>query len=145
MVLKLYVLWDTPFIFIHIQHAMSHVFCCQSISKLINIPSIIGPTCVEITNSSFSAHFVCFYEVYHPPGQQANFFKISHCLLEDLAIMHSEFYIFGDLFSLHLNTYTALIIAFSEILTSFDLKQHITFSTHIHRHWLKYCNNSFTT
>ena len=97
------------------------VFCCQNISKLIlklNIPSSIESRCVEITNSSFSEHFICFKEVYHPPGEKANFFETFHCLLEDLAILHSEFYIFGYLFSLHLDTSTIITIAFCEILTS---------------------------
>ena len=49
-------------------------FCCQNISKLLNIPPSIESRCVEITNSSFSNHFICLYEVCYPPRGKANFF-----------------------------------------------------------------------
>ena len=85
-----------------------------------------------VSYSSISAYFVC---LYRPPGQAANFFGEFKDLLENLATLHSEFYIFGD-FNLQLDKHTAVTITFDDILTSFDLKQHVTFSTHIHGHWL---------
>ena len=54
--------------------------------------------------------------------------------------MHSEFYIFGD-FNLYLDIPSAITITFNDILVSFDLKQHVSFSTHIHGH----CLELFTT
>ena len=45
---------------------------------------------VEISDSSFSAYFVC---IYRPPGHQANFFEEFQDLLEHLAPIHSEFFI----------------------------------------------------
>ena len=56
-------------------------------------------------------------------------------MLENFATLHSEFYIFGD-FNLQLDKRTAVTITFDDILTSFDLKQHVIFSTHINGHWL---------
>ena len=40
-----------------------------------------------------------------------------------------NFYIFGD-FNLHLDIPSAITTTFNDILVSFDLKQHVTFSTH---------------
>ena len=56
-------------------------------------------------------------------------------LLDNFATLHSEFYIFGD-FNLLLDKRTAATFSFDDILTSFDLKQHFTFSSHIYGHWL---------
>ena len=48
--------------------------------------------CVEISDSSFSAYFVC---LYRPPGQAANFFEEFQDLLENLATLHSEYFFFS--------------------------------------------------
>jgi len=88
--------------------------------------------CVDISHSSFSGYFVC---IYRPPGHPANFFEEFQDLLENLATMHSEFYIVGD-FNLHLDIPSATTTTFNDILASFDTKQHVTFPTHIHGHWL---------
>ena len=99
--------------------------------------------CAEISYSSFCAHFVC---IYRPPGHPANFFEDFQDMLENLAVIHSEFYILGD-FNLHLDIPSSITTTFDDILASFDLKQHVTFSTHIHGHWLDLlitrstCNN----
>ena len=87
---------------------------------------------VEISHSSFSAYFACLHQ---PPGQPANFFEEFQDLFENLLTLHSEFCIFGDL-SLQLDKHMAATITFDDILNSFDLKQHVTFSTHIRGHWL---------
>ena len=55
--------------------------------------------------------------------------------MENFATTLLEFYIFGG-FNLHLDTPSAIIATFTDILVYFNLKQHGTFSTHIHRHWL---------
>ena len=86
---------------------------------------------VEISASSFSAYFVC---LYRPPRQPTNFFEEFQDLLEQLATLHSDFYIFY--FNLNLDKRTAIAITFDYIITPFDLKQHVTFSTHIHGHRL---------
>ena len=44
--------------------------------------------CAEISDSSFSAFFVC---IYRPPGHPANFFEDFQDLLENVAINYSEF------------------------------------------------------
>ena len=64
----------------------------------------------------------------------ANFFEDFPDLWENQATNHSELYILGD-FNLHLDTHFPITSMFVDILTSFDLK-HVTFSTHIHGHWL---------
>ena len=97
-------------------------------SYLIPDYSTFESICVDISDS----YFVC---LYRPPGQPANFFEEFQDLLENLATLHSEFYIFGD-FNLQLDKGTAVTITFDDILTSFDLKQHVTFTRHIHGHWL---------
>ena len=99
--------------------------------------------CAEISDSSFSAFFVC---IYRPPGHPANFFEDFQVLLENVVINYSELYILGD-FNLHLDIHSSVTTMFDDILTSFDLKQHVNFSTHIHGHWLDLiithsgCNN----
>ena len=52
-------------------------------------------------------------------------------LLEHFATLHSEFYIFYD-FNLQLDKRTPVNVTFDDIITSCDLKQHVTFSTHIY-------------
>ena len=49
--------------------------------------------------------------------------------------MHTEYYIFGDC-NLHLDMPSVITTTFNDILVYVDLKQHVTFSTHIHGHWL---------
>ena len=71
--------------------------------------------CVEISDSSFSAYFVCICD---PPGHPANFFEEDQDLLENLATVHSEFYIFGD-FNLHLDIPSAITTTFNNILVFF--------------------------
>ena len=44
-------------------------------------------------------------------------------------------YILGD-FNLHLDNSNGNTNKFNEILTCFDLKQHVNFPTHVHGHWL---------
>ena len=46
-----------------------------------------------------------------------------------MATLHSEFYIYGD-FNFYFDKRIAVTITFDDILTSLDLKQHVTFSTH---------------
>ena len=72
-------------------------------------------------------------------------FKTKDCqeLLENVVTLHSEIYIFGD-FNLHLDTSSAVTTSFGDILTAFDLKQHVTFATHIHGHWLNLVINRST-
>ena len=55
--------------------------------------------------------------------------------MENVATMHTEFYIVGD-FNLRLDTPSAATTTFKDILASFDIKQHVNFPTHIHGHWL---------
>ena len=109
------------------------------ISKLFNVTPYTSPDyttfesiCLNISNSCFCGVFIC---IYRPPGHPANFFEEFQDLLENIATMHTEFYIVGD-FNLHLDTPSATTTTFNDILASFDTKQHVNFPTHIHGHWL---------
>ena len=56
-------------------------------------------------------------------------------LLENIVTTHLDNYILGD-FNLHLDVSDSNTQRFNEILTCFNLKQHVNFSTHVHGHWL---------
>ena len=89
--------------------------------------------CVNISYSCFCGVFIC---IYRPHGYPANFFEEFQDLLENVATMHTAFYIVGD-FNLHLDTPSATTTTFNDILASFNIKQHdiVNFPTHIHGHW----------
>ena len=55
-------------------------------------------------------------------------------LLENIISLHDNLYILGD-FNLHLDNSNGNTNKFNEILTCFDLKQHVNFPTHVHGHW----------
>ena len=46
-----------------------------------------------------------------------------------------ELFILGD-FNLHLDTPSSQTNDFNDLLSTFDLNQHVNFPTHIHGHWL---------
>jgi len=58
--------------------------------------------------------------------------------------LHSEFFILGD-FNLHLDIQSTATSTFNDILASFDLKQHVSFATTIHGHWLDFLITRSTT
>jgi len=64
-----------------------------------------------------------------------SFFFDVRDLLETLLTIHSEFFILGY-FNLHLDTQSTVTPTFNIILASFDLKQHVSFSTHFPDYWL---------
>jgi len=63
----------------------------------------------------------------------SSFFVDFHDLLENVVTIYSEFFILGDL-DLHLDTQSTTISTFNDISASFDLKQNVSFSIHIHGH-----------
>ena len=63
------------------------------------------------------------------------FFYEFQDLLENIISLHDNLYILGDL-NLHLDNSNGNTNKFNEILTCFDLKQHVNFPTHVHGHWL---------
>ena len=63
------------------------------------------------------------------------FFHEFQDLLENIISLHDNLYILGDL-NLHLDKSNRNTNKFNEILTCFDLKQHVNFPTHVHGHWL---------
>jgi len=65
----------------------------------------------------------------------SSFFVDFHDLLENLVPSHPECFILGD-FNLHLETQSTATSTFNDILASFDLKQRVSFSTHIRGHCL---------
>ena len=57
-------------------------------------------------------------------------------LLENIIPLHDNLYILGD-FNLHLDNSNGITNKFNDILTCFDLKQHVNFPTPVHGHWLE--------
>ena len=86
----------------------------------------------RIGNNSFSGLVVCLYRLQNGTCQ---FLYEFQDLLENIISLHENLYILGD-FNLHLDNSNGNTNKFNEILTCFDLKQHINFPTHVHGHWL---------
>ena len=83
----------------------------------------------RIGNSLFSGFVVCLYRLQNGTCQ---FFDEFQDLLDNIISLHDNLYILGD-FNLHLDNSNGNN-KFNEILTCFDLKQHVNF--HVHGHWL---------
>ena len=86
----------------------------------------------RIGNNSFSGFVVCLYELQNGT---CPFFDEFQDLLENIISLHDNLYILGD-FNLHLGNSNGNTNKFNEILTCFDLKQHVNFPTHVNGHWL---------
>ena len=86
----------------------------------------------RIGNNSFSGFVACLYRFQNGTCQ---FFGEFQDLLENIISLHDNLYILGD-FNLHLDNLIGNTNKFNEILTCFDLKQHVNFPTHVHGHWL---------
>ena len=72
---------------------------------------------------------------YRLQNGTCQFFDEFQDLLENIISLHDNLYILGD-FNLHLDNSNGNNNKFSEILTCFDLKQHVNFPTHVHGQWL---------
>ena len=88
--------------------------------------------CCKITSSSFCAQVIC---LYRQPGYPTLFFEQFQDLLENISSFPGELFILGD-FNLHLDSPSNHTTTFTDLLTSFGLRQHVDFPTHIHGHWL---------
>ena len=86
----------------------------------------------RIGNNSFSGFVVCLYRLQNGTRQFLDEFQY---LLENIISLHDNLYILGD-FNLHLDNSNGNPNKFNEIITCFDLKQHVNFPTHVHGHWL---------
>ena len=86
----------------------------------------------RIGNNSLSGFVVCLYRLQNGTCQ---FFVEFQDLLENIIPLHDNLYILGD-FNLHLDNSNGRTNKFNDILTCFDLKQHVNFPTHVHGHWL---------
>ena len=86
----------------------------------------------RIENNSFSGFVVCLYELQNGT---CLFFAELKDSLENIIPLQDNFYILAD-FNLHLDNANGQTNKFNEILTCFDLKQHVNFSTHVHGPWL---------
>ena len=75
----------------------------------------------RIGNNSFRCFAVCLYRLQNGTCQFFDEFQ--------------DLYILGD-FNLDLDNSNGNTSKFNEILTCFDLKQHVNFSNHVHGHWL---------
>ena len=86
----------------------------------------------RIGNNSFSGLVVCLYRLQNGTCQ---FFDEFQDLLENIISLHDNVYILGD-FNLYLDNSNGNTNKFNEILTCFDLKQHVNFPTDVRGHWL---------
>ena len=86
----------------------------------------------RIGNNSFSGFVVCLYRLQNATCQ---FFDEFPDLLENIISLHDNLYILGD-FNLHPDNSNGNTNKFNEILTCFDLKQHVNFPTNVHGHCL---------
>ena len=86
----------------------------------------------RIGNNLFSGFVVCLYRFQN--GTCKCFDKFQD-LLENIISLHDNLYTLGD-FNLHLDNSNGNTNKFNEILTCFDLKQHVIFPTHVHGYWL---------
>ena len=90
--------------------------------------------CCKITSSSFCAR---------QKGYPTLFFEQFQNLLENSSFP-GELFIFGD-FNLHLDSPSNHTTTFTDLLTSFGLRQHVDFPTHIHGHWLDLCQTHISS
>ena len=65
----------------------------------------------------------------------SQFFYEFQDLLENIIPLHVNLYILGDS-NIHLDNSNKKNNKFNDILTCFDLKQHVYFPSHVHCHWL---------
>ena len=86
----------------------------------------------RIRNNLSSGFVVCLFRLQNGT---CPFFDEFQDLLENIIPLHDILYILGD-FNLHLDNANGTTNKFNEILTCFDLKQHVNFPTHVHGHWL---------
>ena len=89
------------------------------ISKLFNVNLHTSPDnttfesiCLITSSSCFCGFFIC---IYWPPGHPANFFEEFQDLLENVATMHTEFYIVGDFNLQHLQQLPHLKISWHHL------------------------------
>ena len=86
----------------------------------------------RIGNNSFSGFVVCLYRLQNGT---CHFFDEFQDLLENIISLHDNLYILGE-FNLHPDNSNGNTKKFNEILTCFDLKQHVNFPTHVVGRWL---------
>ena len=98
----------------------------------VSRPGCFEAMCCKITSSFFCAQVTC---LYRQPGYPTLFFEQFQDLLENMSSFPGEFFILGDL-NLHLHSPSNHTNTFTDLLTSFGLRQHVDFPTHIHGHWL---------
>jgi exonuclease III len=96
------------------------------------------PKSFEALASSLSAGNKCFVflNIYRPPSLSLReFFLEFQTLLELLISKPSDLIITGD-FNIHMDTVDSTSCNFRDLLTAFDLKQHVTVPTHSKGHIL---------
>ena len=82
--------------------------------------------------NSFNGFIVCLYRLQNGTCQ---FFDEFQDLLDNIISLYDNLFIFKD-FNLHLDNADGQTSKFTEILTCFDLQQHVNFPTHVHGNWL---------
>ena len=83
--------------------------------------------CCKKTSSSICAQILC---LYRQPGYPTLFFEQFQDLLENMSSFPGELFNLGD-FNLHLDIPSNHINPFTDLLTSFGLRQYVDFPTHI--------------
>lgn len=104
-------------------------------SSVITLPSYSS---FQITGLRFCINgnkFFNFFAVYRPPGYPARFMDEFQDLLSEVIDLEGEIFFTGD-FNLHLNKPNQITSNFSNILSSFNLTQHVNFETHKKGNWL---------
>ena len=108
------------------------------VSKQFTFESISIPAthsfeamCGRIVGGNFSLIVLNIYRPYPNGVNVSTFLEEFQDLLCDLASLPQDLVNLGD-FNLHIDTITPQITQFLEILTSFNLEQHVNFPTHIH-------------
>ena len=95
-------------------------------SRSAQVYSSFESVCIEISGYSFTWNLLCSY---CPLGITSSIFVNVLDLLEKVATIHTDFYIFDD-FNLHLDTQSTAISTFKGIFAKLDLKS--TFLLHIY-------------
>jgi hypothetical protein len=111
------------------------IFVSDSLSFTpISIPVQSSFEAICGTIKSGKSRFTLF-NLYRPPGSDKVFSNEIQEILSMLATSPQDLIITGD-FNLHVDVPSKQTDLFLEILSSFDLQQHVNFPTHIHSHSL---------
>ena len=111
------------------------VFISDALSfKPFSIPAQSSFEAICGTVTSGKSRFMLL-NLYRPPGPDGAFLNDLEEILATLVLSSQDLVITGD-FNLHIDVSSHRTDQFLEVLSSFDLQQHVKFPTHIHGHSL---------